>query len=197
MSPSYSHTQQKDNDGQRQESARDHTHPRFYSLFRSPPHAHAQRISNTSKRQFRKVGEMKKVVSLSLLVLLSLVEIHCHQTFPYVSFMGQTLANHSYVDISQVGTDGDTVQCHTELTTCCSSTQGPHRGNWYFPNGTILRFESSKGDIVRSREAQKLELHRRNNANEPTGMYHCDIPVSDDDKSDTVYVGLYTSVEGI
>ena len=57
------------------------------------------------------------VVSLSL--LWSLVEVHS-QTFPYVSFMGQTLANHSYVDLSLVGLSkngGDSVQCHTDLTT--------------------------------------------------------------------------------
>ena len=40
------------------------------------------------------------VVSLSL--LWCLVEGNS-QTFPYVSFMGQTLANHSYVDLSLVG----------------------------------------------------------------------------------------------
>ena len=38
-----------------------------------------------------------------LLLLLSLVELHCQQTVPFVSFMGQTLVNNSYVDLSQVG----------------------------------------------------------------------------------------------
>ena len=71
------------------------------------------------------------VVSLSL--LWSLVESNS-QTFPYVSFMGQTLANHSYVDLSLVGVPkngGDSVQCHTDLTTCCGGGQGIHRGDWY------------------------------------------------------------------
>ena len=75
-----------------------------------------------------------------LLLLWSLVEVHSQQTFPYVSFMSQTLANHSYVDISQVGNDGsgsDSVQCITDLATCCSGGQGIHRGDWYFPDGTI------------------------------------------------------------
>ena len=83
---------------------------------------------------------MRVVCLLSL--LWSLVEVHS-QTFPYVSFNGQTLANHSYVDLSLVGNDGsgsDSVQCHTDLSTCCSSNQGPHRGDWYFPNGTRLPF---------------------------------------------------------
>ena len=67
-----------------------------------------------------------------------MVEVQCQQTFPYVSFMDQALANHSYVDISQVGTGSDAVYCHTDLSTCCSPSQGPHRGDWYFPNGDRL-----------------------------------------------------------
>ena len=37
---------------------------------------------------------------LLLSVFWSLVQC---QTYPYVSFMGQTLANHSYVDLRTVG----------------------------------------------------------------------------------------------
>ena len=55
-------------------------------------------------------------------VLWSLVEVNS-QTFPYVTFMSQTLANHSYVDLSLVGdevSDSNSVQCVTDLSTCCS-----------------------------------------------------------------------------
>ena len=27
------------------------------------------------------------------------------------------------------------VQCHSDLSTCCSGSQGYHRGDWYFPDG--------------------------------------------------------------
>ena len=79
--------------------------------------------------------------TLLLVLLWSLVEVHCQQTFPYVSFglLGYPLADHSYVDLSAVGSagdDSDSVVCHTDLTTCCSSGQG---GDWYFPNGDTLR----------------------------------------------------------
>ncbi|CAI8028828.1 hypothetical protein GBAR_LOCUS16382, partial [Geodia barretti] len=37
-----------------------------------------------------------------MLFCWSVGEVYC-QTFPYVSFMSQTLANHSYVDLSIVG----------------------------------------------------------------------------------------------
>ena len=137
-----------------------------------------------------------------MLFCWSVGEVYCQQTFPYVSFMGQTLANHSYVDLSLVGTSGsDGVQCVTDLSTCCSGTQGPHRGDWFFPNGT--RLPLFYGDIYEYRNAQRVDLRRRNNANSPTGIYRCDIPTivvhDDTDTSvrDTVYVGLYTDSGGM
>ena len=143
------------------------------------------------------------VVSLSL--LCSLVEVHS-QIFPYVSFMGQTLANHSYVDLSLVGiprNGGDSVQCHTDLTTCCSSgREGIHRGDWYFPNGTRL-LPPPFANIFESREKSRVDL-RRWSATSPTGMYYCDIATVDVHDNETtqltrkrVYVGLYANGGGL
>ena len=112
--------------------------------------------------------------------------------------MGQTLANHSYVNLSLVRhqVDGNnSVQYHTDLWTCCSRQQGFHRGDWFLPNGTRLPF--SGGDIYESRVAQTVDLHRINNATSPTGIYCCDIETKyvDDSsasvKSTPIYVGLY------
>ena len=53
--------------------------------------------------------------------------------------MSPSWANHSYVDLSLVRDyyDGsDSVQCHTDLSSCCSGAQGPHRGDWYYPDGS-------------------------------------------------------------
>ena len=127
----------------------------------------------------------------------------CSQTFPYVSFLGQTLANHSYVDLSLVGQDSsgsDSVQCHTDLMTCCSGAQGPHRGDWYFPNGDRIPFSLSY--IFQRREDQSVDLHCWNSVTSPVGIYRCDIPTDAADNEDdnsvraTVYVGLYTGSEG-
>ena len=73
--------------------------------------------------------------------LLFLVEVKSQPDFPYVSFMGRTLANHSYVNHNLVGNDRNgenSVQCHTDLSTCCSAQQGQHRGYWYIPAGNQL-----------------------------------------------------------
>ena len=140
-----------------------------------------------------------------ILFLLFLVEVHCQQTFPYVSFMGQTLANHSYVDLSTIGNaddNSDSVVCHTDLSTCCSGAQGIHRGNWSFPTGTILPFSGDSVPIGLARTVQ-IAVIRRTTATGPTGIYRCDIPTvafhDDTDISvrDSAYVGLYTSSGGM
>ena len=142
-------------------------------------------------------------------VVWSLVVVHC-QTFPYVSFMGQTLANHSYVDLSLVGRPdvvpaaGPSVQCHTDLTTCCSSAQGIHRGDWYFPNGTRLPFPSHDIKLFDARTAQRVDLrHSTGTMSPPVGIYHCDVQTNavhhDTDlfvRDIPVYVGLYNGTTG-
>ena len=142
---------------------------------------------------------MMKIV----LFLLFLVEVHCQQTFPYVSFglMGQALANHSYVDLSTVGSasdNSDSVVCHTDLSTCCTSGQGSHRGDWSFPGGTILPFADRSVPIGLGRAAQRAVI-RRTTATGPTGIYRCRIATravhdyADISVGETVYVGLYVS----
>ena len=139
---------------------------------------------------------MKYLIVVALALLLPVVG---SQTFPYVSFLGQTLANHSYVDLSLVGDDGsgsDSVQCHTDLTTCCSGTEGKHRGDWYFPNGTRLPF-TGNNYFFEGRTTQRVDL-RGSGTSSPSGIYRCDISTTDFNTSvkDTVYVGLYHTNEG-
>ena len=143
---------------------------------------------------------MRTTPLLVLSLLLSLAEeVHCQQIFPYVFFMGQALDNNSYVDLSRVGSasdNRDSVVCHTDLRTCCSGSQGDHRGSWYFPDGTVLLFATGSVPIGLGRGAQRVVI-RRTFATGPTGIYRCDITTnavhSDTDQSvgETVYVGLY------
>ena len=155
--------------------------------------------------------DMRTIQLLVLSLLLSLVEeVHCQQTYPYVSFMNQTLANHSYVNLSQVGSDfsyyyqeypGPNVLCLTDLQSCCSRGQGPHRGDWYFPDGDRLPFTSPFVTIGEARGLWIVVI-RRTTPTGPTGIYRCDIATvavhNDTDRftRETVYVGLYESDAG-
>ena len=135
-------------------------------------------------------------MSVLLCLLSVLVEVHS-QTVPYVSFMGTNLLNHSYVDLTLVGNavnGTDSVQCHTDLDTCCNKTHGAHRGDWYFPNGTQLFFHGDTPDMYEFRSAQQVDLRGRNN--DVSGIYRCTIEtnaVHNDSGRETVYAGLYAS----
>ena len=122
--------------------------------------------------------------------------------------MNQTLANHSYVNLRLVKRPdthggGYSVECHTDLTTCCSGSDGVHRGDWYFPNGTRLPFPQSTG-IFESREFQRVDLRRNYDGLIISGIYRCNIPtIAVHDNNDIsvrdgpVYVGLYDSHGGM
>ena len=139
---------------------------------------------------------------LLLCLLWSLVEVHS-QTAPNVSFMGETLPNHAYVDLSLVGDDdsgSNSVRCHTDLQSCCTGFQGIRRGDWNAPGSDMrLPFSNEPGDIYQHRGDQRVDLRRRNNADMPSGIYRCHIATNDvhDDNDisvrESVYVGLYAT----
>ena len=143
-----------------------------------------------------------KATALLLVLLWSLMEVHS-QTAPYVSFMGETLPDHAFVDLSLVGGDidgSDSVQCRTDLGTCCSGNQGSDRGDWYFPSGDRLQFSASN-IVYEVRAYVRVDLRRNGNADTPSGIYRCDIETNavnsnDDDTNtdrETVYAGIYAT----
>ena len=147
---------------------------------------------------------MKATLLCVLLCLLwSLVEVQSRTKYPYISFRGNPLPNHSYVDFDDVGKygsgdDTDTVQCHTDLSTCCNTHRLSPRGDWFFPNGTRLPFYNESGDIHESLLTRVVHIYRRNPAiNGPSGIYRCfigTIAVHDHNTAsvgEAVYVGLY------
>ena len=88
---------------------------------------------------------------------------------PYVSFNGQTLANHAYVYLSLVGRPdpdgGEGVQRITDLESCCTGSDGIHRGDWYFPDGTRLPFPAPNVDTFETRVSRGVDIRRNTNAN--------------------------------
>ena len=142
-----------------------------------------------------------------LCLLWSVVEVHS-QRVPNITFMGVTLPNHGYVDFSLVGdaTDGsDSVQCHTDLVTCCSSLQDTvqgteYRGNWYAPGyQRRLPFSHEGTNIYERHATQRIELRRRGTPDRPSGIYHCLMPTNavshptNRSVRESTYVGVYAS----
>lgn len=131
-----------------------------------------------------------------LWLLFSLVEVYS-QTIPYVSFMGNVLPSHSYIDMSLVGrTESTSVHCNTDLETCCSRDQGPHRGDWYPPNSEErLPFSNPIEPIFEQRSDQKVEIRKNfHDTSVVSGIYRCEIEtiaVHSNDTREMLFVGLY------
>ena len=148
--------------------------------------------------------------ALLLILLWSLVEVHS-QTAPYLTFMGETLPNNSYVDLSALGefdNNASHVVCHTDLTTCCGGGGINNRGYWYLPNGDVLPGAAggpgaADNPIVLKRDIQMVSLIRGTGPGDvPSGIYHCVIETNavkgpnnspEDITGETVYVGVYST----
>ena len=112
---------------------------------------------------------------LHLLLLCVMVEVHS-QTYPFVRLgrNGPALSNHSYLDLSRVGNDrycDNCLRCVTDLDSCCSSSQGNDRGDWYFPDRTRI---GTSGSVSVMAGPQRVEI-RRNTNRVPSGIYQCTI----------------------
>ena len=152
-------------------------------------------------------------VSVLLFLLWSLVEVHSQTPpAPYLTFIGETLPNNSYVDLSALGELDNVdnhVVCHTDLTTCCGGAGVNDRGFWYLPNGDVLPGAAGTGattnTIVLMRTVQSVRLIRGTGSGDvPSGLYHCTIetvadnddpgsPYPDNSIGETLYVGVYST----
>ena len=147
--------------------------------------------------------------ALLLILLWSLVEVHS-QTAPYLTFMGETLPNNSYVDLSALGeldNNNSHVVCHTDLTTCCGGGGINNRGYWYLPNGDVLPGAAggaADNPIALKRlGTQAVSLIRGTGPGDaPSGIYRCVIETNavndpnnspEDITGETVYVGVYST----
>ena len=137
------------------------------------------------------------VVGAVLCLIFALVEVHT-QTVPYISSVGNYLPNHTYIDFNPVSEiANNSIQCHTDLTTCCSSSEGPDRGDWYFPNGTRLPLPPTdgRGIIYLFRSNMVVQVRRLIYSAKVSGIYRCDIETNTtrNDHRESVYAGLFFS----
>ena len=137
---------------------------------------------------------MMVIAPLLLCLLSSLVEVHS-QTAPYLTFMNNSIPNHSYVDLNTVTGGNSELRCNTDLVTCCASDQCGDRGNWFFPNGNELGYYTN---VAKGETAQRVVLYYKGRGG-ISGIYRCDVEtvaVNNNTGHETVYVGLYISGGG-
>ena len=133
-------------------------------------------------------------------LLWCVVKVHSQTEAPYLTFMGETIPNNSYVHLRQLGQGGTAavITCHTNLPSCCR--QSSSNGGWFFPNGTALQDggigNTNPSPIAQRWLSQRIRLQRgpitSNISAIPSGLYQCDIAISDS-RNEKFYVGIYES----
>lgn len=116
---------------------------------------------------------------------------------PYITFNGQRLPNHGYLDMALLG-QNSTLECHTDLTTCCDPTADGgtvHTGEWVLPNGQ--RAETFDEEFKVNGLSQQVNLVYKG-APATTGIFRCDVPTTavhdtGNTARQSVYVGVYSS----
>ena len=111
-----------------------------------------------------------------------------HTEFSLARYSNTTVyANNSVIHINLVGegfegaqiTDGGALECHTDDTTCCRGIDNPPngtgRGEWYYPNGTVVSPPSGGARLYRTRGHMVIRLNRVV-VTAPTGVYRCEVP---------------------
>ena len=97
------------------------------------------------------------------------------QSFPWLDIF----ANNSVINLQLVGegypgvpqTDSGALECHTDDTTCCRGMDNPNgtgRGEWYYPNGTMVPPPTGVDRFYRTRDHMVIRLNRGGGLS-PTG----------------------------
>ena len=137
---------------------------------------------------------------IALLSFFVLVSVSQSQPFPYLTFNGTRLANHSYVSLDDIRNELTPfgVECHTDLNPCCRNNDGYKAGAWYFPNGTQLSFDfTDPSSVYMKRGTQRVLLYQRRYHNASIfGIYHCKVPINTNVTIGINYVGIYKGNTG-
>ena len=107
---------------------------------------------------------------------------------------GVTLPNDSLVNFDDVPSNrgSDVLNCRTNLVACCNAgdqmlPDGPV-GEWYYPDGTALVFDTGGTTFRRNRGLMIVRLWRRN-APPERGRFRCELPNAQN-VNQTVHVNI-------
>ena len=95
--------------------------------------------------------------------------------------------------IDDIAEDNGALMCYTDKLDCCRGSKAAERlGEWYYPNGIVVRQDSN---FYKNRGLSVVRLYRRMNAIMPTGVFHCEVPDSSG-VDHSIYVGVYPREQG-
>ena len=90
--------------------------------------------------------------------------------------------NNSVVFLTDIGEDYNSLHCLTNLITCCKTQME----QWILPNGSVPHGDGT--DFYTRRGPSAVLLNRRTGAVGSTGLYTCQVPDGEGNK--TLYIGV-------
>ena len=102
---------------------------------------------------------------------------------PHVTFMGETLVNHSYVRVGNSDGGSNSIQCNS------SSSDDTV---WYFPNSTRLPYSNESHDGIYQHQVSSRVVILTTVSTPPIGMYYCETSTAGVGNIKS-YVGLFNS----
>ena len=107
-----------------------------------------------------------------------------------IEFRGGEIPEHGLAILTEIDTsDGETLQCLTDKTDCCSATEG----SWLYPNVSEISTDSDSQMYV-TRGSGVVRLHRKPWGDGTEGIYQCRIPSRRGTQN--LLIGLYTPDDG-
>ena len=149
-----------------------------------------------------------------------IIIIHAHNTVGVsLKLLGETIPSDSLVDIDDIlytvpspccnddptnanGLHDQTLVCITDLVDCCDAPRTVH-GDWYFPNGRRIRFDTENdigvvfqanrgpNEVINGRQFYgSVRLYRRYSPTQ-RGRFYCDLPsAADPNVTQTLYANI-------
>ena len=119
---------------------------------------------------------------------------------PYITFIGERLPNNAFVNIQQISdaVDTSTLQCHTDLSECCSPSQHSHTGMWVLPNGAEVMHGQTVFGYTAIGTERRIDLTYNTLLNSPVeGVFKCTVSVfGTPTVQQSVYVGIHSDNSG-
>ena len=105
-----------------------------------------------------------------------------------IVYDGRSYQSNSIVNLDA---EGGTLQCFTDESGCCYSSQ---EGEWIYPDGSKVQIRNNNGDFYRTRgdDPGVINLIWTRNALIPKGVFCCETP-----PSQVACIGVYPQGEGI
>ena len=78
--------------------------------------------------------------------------------------------------LEDIGSEDSALLCVSNNTDCCSNPASSFRGEFYYPNGSMVPIQSMQHGFYRNRGAGFIRLNRYPSGMiPPLGQYRCDI----------------------